>query len=223
MKFAALCAFVLAMMASQGSSGATLLPDGSLRAPGDLTVVQEGGTLYEFLDLTATLNVHVNDAIAAFQSDGFSWADASDMTVLLSAFNIAYSINAGDISHLLPADGTSWTPDTFASATSSFLNHLGSDPLNNISSAGFINDLPVAGRSTYLVVNPPNGIAQISNEQTLFQAAGLGTFLVRTEPVVSAVPEVSTVQTLSFGLLLLILYAPLHSARRRRCCEAGVR
>ncbi len=217
MKLATLCAFVLAMTASQGSPGATLLPDGTFRAPGDLTVVQEGSTVYEFLDLTASLNLNVNDAIAAFQSDGFSWADASEMTVLLSAFNIAYSINPGDVSQLMPADGMSWTPGTFASATSSFLNHLGSDPLNDISSAGFIDDLPVAGRSTYLVINPPNGIAQVSNEQTLFQAAGVGTFLVRSEPVVSAVPEVSTIHTLSLGLLLMMLCAPF----RRRTVGTG--
>ena len=153
--------------ASLPSFGATLLGDATLYSPNDLTVVADGNTTFQFFDLTASYGLSVSTAVATYQNAGFRWATAADMAALLSAFNISYAIAPGDSVYLQPADGTQWNYQTFSNATWSFLNHVGYDPAGAISAAyyaaGFIADLPTAGHSTYLYINPSAGLAFVSN------------------------------------------------------------
>mgnify|MGYP001405728124 CR=1 FL=1 len=202
--------------AVMSANAAVLLPDQSIYLPNDLTVVQDGGVIYQYLDLTVTYGVSASSAIADHASNGFRWATASDMATLLSAFNIKYSIAPGNVSDLTPADGSSWTYSNFTAATSSFLDHLGYDPIGAISAsyyaAGFINDLPMPGRSTYLYINSNAGLAFVSNQYSAFQAAGAGTFLVRNAV---SIPEPTTQMLMILGLTSIAYFSRSRKSPRR--------
>ncbi len=173
--------------AAAGAGAATFVGDATLHSPNDLTVVRDGARIYEFLDLTSTYALPVATAIANHQAEGFRWANAAEMSALLSAFQYSYTLVPGDIGPIDYHGSELWLD-----ASWSLISRLGSDPMGEVSGGhyfgGFINDMPVAGHSTYLYLNAV-GVAKVANDQRSFQAAGIGTFLVRDA---APVPEPAT-------------------------------
>lgn len=188
------------VFAAAGVGAATLVGDATLHAPNDLTVVRDGAKTYEFLDLTSTYALPVATAIANHQAEGFRWANAAEMAVLLSAFEFSYTLVPGGVGPLTYHGSESWL-----TASWNLISRLGADPQGEISGAhylgGFVDDMPIAGNSTYLYLNAV-GVAEVVNDRHSFQAAGIGTFLVRDA---APVPEPGTVVLwLAAGAIFLL-------------------
>lgn len=78
-------------------SAATLLSPATLNSTDDLTRIDDGGTVLEFLDLTATQNISIPDAVSAYAGDGFSLATEAQIIALLDAFGIGYAWSEGGV------------------------------------------------------------------------------------------------------------------------------
>lgn len=76
--------------AATSVSAATLLGTGTYLATDDLTRIDDGGTVLQFLDLTATIGQSASEAAAAYASAGFSVAGVDQMVALLDAFGMIY-------------------------------------------------------------------------------------------------------------------------------------
>lgn len=106
-------------LACTGAGAATLIGSATLNGPGDLTVIDDNGTIFEFLDLSATDGLSVTAALAA--NPGFALATETEVTALFGAFGIAYAFT--------PGPGTFDTTDISGSVTDAeatlFMNTLG--------------------------------------------------------------------------------------------------
>jgi hypothetical protein len=101
------------------AKAATLLADGTYSTPGDLTRIDNGGTVLEFLDLTLT-DGGFNEAGALATFPGFHLGTQAEVSALFSAFGIVYPLvlNPGDVVDLgAPANAAS------------FVSHLGATNL----------------------------------------------------------------------------------------------
>ena len=70
------------------AKAATLLADGTLNVANDLTRINNGGTVLEFLDLTVTNGA--GEAGALIDHPGFTLATEAQVIALFDAFGIAY-------------------------------------------------------------------------------------------------------------------------------------
>lgn len=215
-----LATVVLATISSLACSSGVLLQDASLYEKDDLTVIRDGSVSYQFLDLTATNDLSVGDAIAKYSADGFHWASPVEMSSLLSAFGFEYKSAPSASVQLGRADGASWTPATWASASTSFVAHLGFRPFHYWAT-GFVDDQLTPGHSTWLYINPL-GLAYTSNEYTAFQQYNVGTFLVREMP---AVPEPATTTLMLsalavFGVIRSVSSGTYHGKLRSKKSQA---
>ena len=86
---ATLAAAALAMAGVAAQAG-TLLGSGTLLTTDDLTRVQVGGSVLEFLDLSTSNGQSWTTALANYGSFGFSVAFARDVSELFGAFGIAF-------------------------------------------------------------------------------------------------------------------------------------
>lgn len=89
-----------AVLLSGPLAAATLLSPATLANPDDLTRIDDGGTVLEFLNLTATLGVSITDAVSTYVGDGFSLATEAQMISLLDAFGIGYAWSEGSAQFL---------------------------------------------------------------------------------------------------------------------------
>lgn len=136
--FSALAAL---MIGASGTQAATLLADGTFSAPNDLTRVQEGSTVYEFLELPNTLGMTAAVAQSTFSADGFVFAGFSHVKHLLEAFGFS--------GVTLPALGTYQTLG--AGDAAGFAERLYSaHPTRSYIQAGFQNDL---GHPVYICIS----------------------------------------------------------------------
>ena len=190
---------VFAVPAAMASG--VLLGTGTLNTTNDLTRIQAGASVLEFLDLSATSGLSVSAAVSAYGANGFHWATGSEVSDLFSAFGITYSNSAGAVSDL----GASLTDRT------SFVGYLGETGGQAGHSLGWIDDLTGGGFHTYscIAINSCGPVSFVFNVPDAYgiwpSDFQIGVYLVR-----DAVPEPTTYALMAAGL------AGLAAMRRRQ-------
>ena len=111
---ALIAALVSATFYSHAASAATLLADGTYQNANDLTRINNGSTVLEFLDLPLTTAQTPTQALATYGSAGFTLATASQVTALFDAFGIVYGFVPDDVYDLGAVPNAA-----------SFVSHLG--------------------------------------------------------------------------------------------------
>ena len=186
------------LTATPVSAAALLLGTGTLDNADDLTRIQTGsGNVLEFLDLTATDGLSVASALATYATDGFRWADDTEIAPLLEAFGISYAIQPMNLTVLGGVGGGNNT---------NFVNYLGTTAttFDGDASVGWIDALTTATDHSYVCVGP----ACVSGGFTLNSSGGwpsnrdLGVFLVRDGADAVPVPEPASLTLQGLGLCL---------------------
>lgn len=91
-----LTATALGLFAATGMAhSATLLSDGTMNVPGDVTRIDNGDSVLEFLDWSATVGQSVSSALADYESDGFAVATEEQVAALFDAFGMTYAFDPG--------------------------------------------------------------------------------------------------------------------------------
>lgn len=88
-------AVLLGALLSPPASAGVLVGTGTYLATDDLTRIQVGSNVLEFLSLTTTEGVSVADALTAHGGAGFRWATGSEVNELFDAFGFAYAVTVG--------------------------------------------------------------------------------------------------------------------------------
>ena len=189
---------VLSAAALTTPASATLLLIGSasLNLANDLTVIQDGNQVLQFLDLTSTQGMTIANAVSTFGGDGFHWAAGAEVAQLYGAFGITYQSVFNDVVFL-------GVPAPLATAYTSYLGTTHDD-----GAIGWIDDNTVGSFHTYSCISVDvcrNGAFVVSNDLLTDPSPGLGVFLVRS----FAVPEPGTAALIGVGLAGILV-------RRRR-------
>ena len=167
-----------------------LIGGATLNATDDLTVIQDGAQVFQFLDVSITAGMSVATALATFGAAGFHWATGADVARLYGAFGITYQS----------------IPTTYVILSASI-----SDTANLVSYIGttlgdaalaWIDDNTFSFYHTYSCMGPttctPN--AFVENTTSFWPSnAEFGVYLVRSQP--NMVPEPGTM--VLFGLAIL--------------------
>jgi hypothetical protein len=124
------------------AQAATLVGAGTYASANDLTRIDNGGAILEFLDLTVTKGQSVATATGTYGGAGFAVSNAAQITALLDAFNIVYAF--------VPGASTEITVP--AGMAASFVNYLGTAGTNvdGIAALGFYDDPTSLNPSAYL-------------------------------------------------------------------------
>lgn len=192
-----IAALVFGMAVAEPTMAApTLVGNGTLNNANDLTIVQNGSSIYRFLDLTPNYGVSVAAAVAAYSSQGFHWASGAELSELFGAFNITYSMVPHGESYLgaNPAD------------TLNLATYLGG-PFGGGGTGGpalgWVNDGTTSGYHTYACISNCGGDTFVNNTPSYWPTnSSISTFLVNTVNT-PAVPEPETYAMLLTGLGLL--------------------
>lgn len=101
--------------AATDTYAATLLSDGTLDSAGDLTRIDLGSSVLEFLDWTSTAGQSVTTALATYSAAGFTVANEGQIASLFDAFGMVYGFTpygAFDLTgsgYVTPAQATAFT------------------------------------------------------------------------------------------------------------------
>ena len=165
-----------------------LLGNGTLSSPNDLTRIQVGASVLEFLDVSVTVGNTVASAITTYSVNGFRWANGGDVGNLFSAFGFAYASVPGSGVNLI----------TTAAQRINFVSYVGSGN----QALGWIDDLTTASFHTYACIGT-GGVtceAFVTNTTSFWPTwPSVGVYLVRTAPV----PEPSAYLLFALGLVAL--------------------
>jgi hypothetical protein len=156
---------------------ASLLGNGTLNVADDLTLIDDNGTVLEFLDLTFTVNQTIDEAVTAYAGDGFGFATDDDITALLDAFGTVYQFSPFTYVDL----------GATAGSRSSFVSYLGVTSGN--ASLGWFDATGAGGNPYTYLCMAISGCGPLSFVNNQFDPPNslVGVFLVRTVPVPAAV------------------------------------
>jgi hypothetical protein len=180
--------------AGTAAQAATLVGDRTYATTGDLTRIDDGGALLDFLDLTVTKGQTVATATGTYGGDGFAVANAAQITALLDAFGIVYAFNPGSFADL-GASGAS---------AAAFGASLGITYAAN-ASLGTYAESAGSGPYSYLCISSGDcSAASFTGDSDLSSGDSiLGVFLVRA--AVSDVPLPAALPLLAVGIAGLTL------------------
>jgi hypothetical protein len=188
--------------AGAAAQAATLVGNGTYAVADDLTLINDGGSTFEFLDLSFTKAQSVASALSTYGGDGFAVADENQITALLDAFGIVYTFIAdgGSLNNLGVAFPVA------ASFTASLSTTFNDGSLGTYANA--------SGTGTYSYLCISEGTCSdgsFTNDVDLSSGNDqLGIFLVRGGTPPPAVPLPAAAPLLAMGVAALALL------RRRR-------
>jgi hypothetical protein len=188
--------------AGAAAQAATLVGNGTFAVADDLTLINDGGSTFEFLDLSFTNGQSVTAALSTYGDDGFAVADENQITALLDAFGIVYTFIA---------DGDSFTNLGVAFPVAASFTASLSTTFNNGSLGTYAN---ASGTGTYSYLCISEGDCSGGSFTSDFNLSSgsslLGIFLVREDAPISDVPLPAAAPLLAMGVAALALL------RRRR-------
>jgi hypothetical protein len=150
------------------AKAATLLGSGTYQTTNDLTRIDVGGIVLDFLDLPLTTGQTPTQALATYGSAGFTLATDVQVSALFSAFGIAYGFAPGDV-FSLSVDGPT---------AANFISYLGATQFGTLTMGQF--DALGFGNSYFCIGCPASFVYNVGS--TLI-AANIGSTLVRIEDV----------------------------------------
>ncbi|MGG7565785.1 VPLPA-CTERM sorting domain-containing protein [Rhodovulum sp. DZ06] len=192
-------AFAAACLLFPGlAPAATLLGEAAYLSPGDLTVVEIGGTAMEFLDLTLTQGIGVAASLAAHGGAGFTLADAAQVAELMDAFGFAYAQSPGAVQEIFP---TSVQAAAFIDA----LGNTTPTPGTNYYALGaFADPAGIDGAHSYFCVSQgdcgPTSFVYDRDYEPVGWAGNVGVVLVREASAAADVPLPAAAPLMLLGL-----------------------
>ncbi|WP_448550875.1 PEP-CTERM sorting domain-containing protein [Thalassotalea montiporae] len=201
------------------TSYAGLISDYSLDS--DTNIVTDSGNNLEWLQWSETRRMSIDDALAAYASDGWQLASGAQMADLFNAFDLSYGEfdwqDGKSESYTSPADGSvesaddrelilvSLFGDTFNRGGWQYSGALFGDESNNIFGWAAVYDdwyipTPDPIPSPY---NPGSSSLFFDNRPNSVVRNGLGVALVRSTES-TAVPEPAPIVLVAFGLIALV-------------------
>lgn len=187
-----------AALATPASATPLLIGSATLNLANDLTVIQDGNQVLQFLDLPLTLGMTVANALGKYGGDGFHWATGAEVAQLYAAFGVTYQSVFNDVVFLRVPPGQ-------AAAYTSYLGTTFSD-----AAIGFIDDTTAAAFRTYSCISEaacPVGAFVVNSDQLADSHPQFGVFLVRSTAIPVAEPGTAA--------LIGIGFAGIFALRRR--------
>jgi hypothetical protein len=185
------------------AASSVLLGSRTLSASNDLTAIETGGTVREWLDLSVTDGMSVTGALDAYGGLGFTWATGAEVADLYSAFGINYAISAGQRLSL----------QARADAMEQFVSYFGfttrDDPfLRPVGALGWINDLSGATSMTYSCLSVSGGCSPFSFVDNVTgpsfwpRSDRIGVYMVRDAPHSVAEPATLALVLMGAGAVM---------------------
>ena len=187
-----------ASLATPASATPLLIGSATLNLANDLTVIQDGSQVLQFLDLTSTQGMSVANAVGTFGAKGFHWATGTEVALLYGAFGITYQSVVADV-HFLTVQAAQ------ATAYTSYLGITGGD-----AAVGWIDDNTDASFHTYSCISVLTcgfGAFVANNTFNWPSEPRIGVFLARS--AANPIPEPGTALMIGIGL------AGIFALRRR--------
>ena len=183
---------ILAIVAGAAlSTPATAVPvligNATLNSADDLTVIQDGAQILQFLDFATTQGTSVANSIATYGASGFRWANGLEVAQLYAAFGFTYQSIATTFAIL----------NVPAANAASFTSYLGTTAGD--AALGWIDDNTTDSFHTYACISVTRCTANAFVENTASfwpERASIAVYLVRDQP--NSVPEPGTLML--FGI-----------------------
>ncbi len=196
----ALAGLVAAALAPRPADATTFVGTDTLRTTDDLTIIDDGGLRFAFVDVTSTTDLSSADAVAAFAVDGFGLATLDQVNVLFDAFGIdPFPAPTGSGLTTVPVNPTA---DVAGLVDAVGTTAFGSGVIGRVATGGSVSEICI---STAANCSGTTGWV-FGTERA--PSSAIGNFLVREEAL-AAIPLPAT------GLLLVGAVGGLVAARRR--------